>query len=311
MRSSQHSGVDSKVTPISKNRIIMPHFLDIPKSVARSSKSPYALLPIPYERSTSFGKGTKLGPAALIRASHEIDTIDEELLLPIDVPIQTRPALKLTGKTPANALQAIYRAAGALHKTGTFILGVGGEHSVSLPLIKAASENHRGLSVLQLDAHLDLRDKYSGTKYSHASVMRRVLELDIPVVHAGIRSLCEEELELVKKHKLPVFFARYMLDKATKAVASQICKQLTNNVYISFDVDALDPSIMPGTGTPEPGGLGWYLTIDILREVIRRKNVVSADIVELSPIKNSNVSEYTAARLAQKLVTYHWHKDLL
>ena len=168
----------------------MPHFLDIPSSVARSKKSPYALLPIPYERSTSFGKGTKRGPAALIRASQEIDTVDEELLQPIDVPIQTRPSLKVAGKTPASELQTIYRSAQALHKTGTFVLGVGGEHSVSLPLIKAASETHRGLSVLQFDAHLDLRDKYSGTKYSHASVMRSVLDLDIPVVHAGIRSLC-------------------------------------------------------------------------------------------------------------------------
>jgi agmatinase len=308
MRSYQHSGVDSKVTPISKNRIIMPHFLDIPSSVARSRKSPYALLPIPYEHSTSFGKGTKRGPAALIRASQEIDTVDEELLLPINVPIQTRPSLKVAGKTPAAALQAIYRSAQALHKTGTFVLGVGGEHSVSLPLIKAASENHRGLSVLQFDAHLDLRDKYSGTKYSHASVMRRVLDLDIPVVHAGIRSLCEEELDLVRTRELPVFFSRYMIEKAAKTVAAQICRQLTQNVYISFDVDVLDPSIMPGTGTPEPGGLDWHLTIDILREVIKRKNVVSADIVELSPIKDSNVSEYTAARLAQKLVTYHWHR---
>ena len=286
----------------------MPHFLDIPAKAARSKKSPYALLPIPYEHSTSFGKGTRRGPAALIRASHEIDTVDEELLLPIDIPVQTLPAVKTSGKTPAAALQAVYKASKAIHNTGRFVLGIGGEHSVSVPLIRAAAEKYRNLSVLQIDAHLDLRDKYSGTKLSHASAMRRTIEMGIPVVHAGTRSLCEEELELVRSHKLPVFFARYMAEKQIRTVAAQICKQLTKNVYISFDVDALDPSVMPGTGTPEPGGLDWYLALDLLKEVIKRKNVVSADVVELSPIKGSHVSEYAAARLAQKILTYHYYR---
>jgi agmatinase len=287
------------------------HFLDIPAASASSKKSPYALLPLPYERTTSFGKGAKNGPKALIRASQEIDTVDEELLLTIDVPVQTLSAVKFASKTPAAAMTAIYRAAMAQHNSGRFLLGVGGEHSVSFPLIRAASEHYSNLSVLQLDAHLDLRAKYSGTTYSHASVMRRVMDSGTPIVHAGIRSLCEEELNIVRKRKLPVFFARYMIEKSAKTVAEQICKQLTRNVYISLDVDALDPSVMPGTGTPEPGGLGWYLMIDILREVIKRKNVVSADIVELSPIKGSNVSEYAAARLAQKILTYHWHRQHL
>lgn len=287
------------------------HFLDIPATIANSKKSPYALLPLPYEHSTSFGKGTKNGPRALIRASQEIDTVDEELLLPIDVPVQTLSAVKLASKTPSSAITAIYRAATVQHNAKRFLLGVGGEHSVSLPLIRAASEHYSNLSVLQFDAHLDLRETYSGTKYSHASVMRRVMDSGTPIVHAGIRSLCEEELNLVRKRKLPVFFARYMIEKSAKTVAAQICRQLTRNVYISLDVDALDPSVMPGTGTPEPGGLGWYLMIDILREVIKRKNVISADIVELSPIKGSNVSEYAAARLAQKILTYHWHRKYL
>ncbi len=289
----------------------MPHFLDIPKAAARSRKSPYALLPIPYEKSTSYGKGTSRGPAALIKASHEIDTVDEELLLPIDVPVQTLPALKLGSKTPAAAMRAIYSAAAKLQKAGRFVMAVGGEHSVSEPLIRAAAESHRKLSVLCLDAHLDLRDKYTGSRYSHASVMKRVMEQGIPVVHAGIRSLCEEELDVARRSKLPVFFARYMLEKPARKIAAEICRQLTDDVYISVDVDALDPSIMPGTGTPEPGGLDWYMVIDILKEVVRRKSVVSADLVELSPLPGSNVSEYTAARLAQKILTYHWHREAL
>lgn len=289
----------------------MPHFLDIPASVARSKKCPYALLPVPYEKSTSYRKGTAKGPASLIKASREIDTVDEELLLPIDVPVQTLPALALGRKTPAASMKTIYTAAARLHKAKRFALAVGGEHSISAPLIRAASESHRRLSVLCLDAHLDLRDKYSGTKFSHASVMRRVVEAGTPVVYAGIRSLCEEELAVARKMKLPVFFARYLLEKPIRKMAAEICRQLTANVYISFDVDALDPSVMPGTGTPEPGGLGWYMAIDILKEVIKRKNVVAADLVELSPIAGSNISEYTAARLAQKMLTYHWHREAL
>lgn len=287
------------------------HFLDIPKSSGRSPKSPYALLPLPYEKTTSFGKGTKLGPARLIKASAQIDTIDEELLQPINVPVQTLPALKFGSKPPAAAMKLILSSASRLQRSGRFVLGVGGEHSVSVPLIEAASNAHRRLSVLCFDAHLDLRDSYSGSKHSHASAMRRVVELGVPVVHAGIRSLCEEELSTARGMKLPVFFARYMLERPAKKVAAEICRQLSANVYISFDVDALDPSIMPGTGTPEPGGLGWYFTIDLIKEVIRRKNVVSADIVELAPFAGSNVSEYTAARLAQKLLTYHWYREEL
>jgi agmatinase len=289
----------------------MPHFLDIPASVARSAECPYALLPVPYEKSTCYGKGTVHGPTALIKASRAIDKVDEELGLPIDLPVQTLPPVKTAGKSPAAAMQAIYLAASRLHKSGRFVMGIGGEHSVSAPLIKAAAETCRGLSVLQFDAHLDLRDEYTGTKYSHACAMRRVAEKGIPVVHAGIRSLGSGELEFARKMKLPVFFAADMLRKPAKKVAAEICRNLSPNVYISFDVDALDPSIMPGTGTPEPGGLGWHLTLQILMEVIRQKTLVSADVVELSPIRGSHVSDYTAARLAQKVLTYHWYRKEL
>ena len=286
----------------------MPHFLDIPLSVARSAKCPYALLPVPYEKSTCYGKGTVRGPAALIRASRAIDKVDEQLRVPIDLPVQTLPPVKTEGKPPAAAMQAIYRAASRLHKAGRFVLGIGGEHSVSAPLIKAASEACSNMTVLQFDAHLDLRDEYTGTKYSHACAMRRVVEQGIPVVHAGIRSLGEDELDFARKMKLPVFFADYMLGKPARKIAAEICRKLSSNVYISFDVDALDPSVMPGTGTPEPGGLGWYLVLEIIMEVIRRKNLVSADVVELSPIRGSHASDYTAARLAQKILTYHWYR---
>ena len=287
------------------------HFLDIPKAVAASDRSHYALLPIPYEQTTSFGKGTKNGPSALIRASHEIDTVDEELLLPLDIPVQTLAAMRLRGKKATDALSSIFKSASNIHDQGRFLLAVGGEHSISAPLIKAAAAKYKDMSVLQFDAHLDLRNSYQRTKQSHASAMRRVVETGISVVHAGIRSLCGEELDLISDRRTPVFFAREMIEKSVKSLATQICRHLSDNVYITFDVDALDPSIMPGTGTPEPGGLDWYMATGLIREIVKRRNVVSADLVELAPIRGSHLSEYTAARLAQKLITYHFYKKQL
>lgn len=287
------------------------HFLDTPLESAHSPGSPYVFLPVPWEHTTSFGQGTARGPAALLRASHEIDTVDEELLLPINMGVQTLPPLKLTGRKPDNAMKIILQAASAVHSQNRFLLAAGGEHSISAPLIEAASRKYKDLSVLQFDAHLDLRDSYSGTKHSHASVMRRVTDLKIPVVHAGIRSICAEELALLKASNPPVFFARDMIGTSPKTIAKQICSRLTKDVYITFDVDALDPSVMPGTGTPEPGGLNWQMTTAILREIIKRRNVVAADVVELAPIKGSNVSEYAAARLAQKIITYHHYRKKL
>lgn len=287
------------------------HFLDIPAELAHSDNPPYVFLPVPFEMTTCYRKGTRRGPRALMAASRKIEIMDEELMLPVNVPIRTLPALDFKGKQPASAMKHIYLQAAAQHSAGRFILAAGGEHSLSAPLVKAAAEKYRNLSVIQFDAHLDLRHSYFGTTYSHGSVMRRIHDLNIPTVHVGIRSICSEEKILIDSENIPVFFAREMIGRQVSLLASRICSRLTKNVYISFDVDALDPSIMPGTGTPEPGGLDWLMATGLLREIIRRKNVVSADIVELCPITGSNVSEYVAARLAQKLVTYHWHRNKL
>lgn len=252
----------------------------------------FTILPVPHEATTSYGKGTKNGPAALLKALPKVEEFDEELK------IEVRPGKEYSVARPI-ALKSCAKQVAKILEQGRTPIVLGGEHSITSAAVKACAQKFKDLSVLQFDAHADLRDKYYGRKDSHACAMRRVLEI-CPAVQVGIRSISKEEYDWAEQsgQLKKMHFARKieMVDK--------IEAQLSQNVYITIDVDVFDPSIIPSTGTPEPGGMLWYEVLDILKGVCATKNVVGFDVVELSPKKGDIVSDFTAARLVHKVMGY-------
>ncbi len=304
-RGETPASLRSAVKPGIEPAMNLGHFLENGADYAQTPDAPYAVLPVPYERSVSYGRGTGAAPAAILAASTQIEMFDEELLLAPALAVHTLPAPDCRNGDAAQILARIGAAAAPELDAGRFLLALGGEHSITAPLVAAAARAHPGLSVLHLDAHLDLRDQYHGDPQSHACVMRRVLEMNIPSVHVGIRSVCAEEYSLVSGRHLPVCWWRDLAQDAGGAWMDAVLERLGDRVYISLDVDVLDPGLMPGTGTPEPGGLSWLAVTRLLRRVCRRRAVVAADIVETAPVPGMVVAEYTAARLGAKLLAYH------
>lgn len=277
-------------------------FFEYEPEAGISAERVYSVLPVPYERSTSYAKGAALAPEAIVRAGSQLELFDEELWIEPGLAAGVLPAVDCSGPREA-VFDRISESARAELAAGRFVLALGGEHSVTLPLAEAAAGGEN-LTVLNIDAHADLRFSYLGDRFSHACVMRRIREQGINTVHAGMRSLCAEEAEYIQAFLVPVFMARDMAlagDGCEKAVLG--C--LGERVYVSVDVDALDPAAMPGTGTPEPGGLGWHRLLRLLRAVFEAAEVVAADIVETMPVPGISLPEYAAARLAAKIMLYH------
>jgi len=280
------------------------HFLIYDPENTHNPRAPFAVLPIPYERTVCFGRGTAKAPAAILKASVQMELFDEEFFYPQGLRVQTLPAIKCRGAGTATVFSRIRKAATAVLKNKRFLMSFGGEHSVTVPLAEAAKSVYKDISFLNLDSHLDLRNIYQGHHFSHACVFRRVMEMGIPVIHAGTRSLCREEYELVKQNHLTVHWARDILADKNDQWIKDIIRRLKKNVYISIDADVLDPSIMPGTGTPEPGGLAWQTVLRLLRQICLERKVIAADVVEVIPLPNTPLCEYVAAKLALKLMTY-------
>jgi agmatinase len=275
-------------------------FLEIEPEFSKYDTSKIVVLPVPYEATTSYGKGTKKGPDAILDASQIVEDYDIELECEPykKLGIHTLPPLRLKGdphKEICGAVKNILKD----HKISVML---GGEHSISYGAVKACKEKFPELSVLQFDAHLDLRNSYHASKFSHASVMRRIQELGCSCVQVGIRSQDIEEAEYIKENDLmdSIFYAHEFEDSKIP----EIVNKLSSDVYITFDVDALDPSIMPATGTPEPGGLYWDQVLKMLRAVISEKNIVGFDVVELSPKPNLHFANYTAAKLVYKMIGF-------
>ena len=280
-------------------------FLDLDSEAAGDPAAPYAVLPLPYERTVTYGAGTVRAPAAILRASREIDDFDEELMASIDLTVQTLPAPALDGLSDENALAAIRKVAEGVLRERRFLLALGGEHTVTGALTAAAKDVFGPLTVLHIDAHLDLREHYQGTPYSHACVMKRVRDMALSTVHVGARSCSAGEYAYAEKNRIAVFWARDILADRDNRWIGRVVGQLAGNVYVTVDADAFDPSLVPGTGTPEPGGLFWRHVTFLLREVFRSREVVAADIVEVAPVPGSQVSEFVAARLGAKMLMYH------
>jgi agmatinase len=270
------------------------------------------ILPVPYEATVSYQGGAKTGPQAILEASRFIELYDQELdAEPAEIGVATLPSLHLTGAGPEAAvgeLRAAYDA--VLDAAGErLIVTLGGEHSITSAPVLAHAERvrRRGggrLSVLQFDAHSDLRLEYEGSPFSHAAVMARCMD-ETDIVAVGIRALTSEERRLIhERDGLTTIFAEEMWDN--EEWIERALRALGDTVYITFDVDYFDPSLIPATGTPEPGGPGWYPTLELLRRVFTEKRVVGVDVVELAPQGGNAAPDFAIAKLIYKMVGYRW-----
>jgi len=278
-------------------------FLGLSPEECSLDRARVAVIPAPFDQTTSYLPGTRFGPAAILNASRQVEFYDEELdREPFDIGVATLGEIEIEPADIEVGMRRLEEVVEELDSRGIVPLTLGGEHSLSIAPIAALKRRYPGLSVLQLDAHLDLRDSYQGTKLSHASVMRRVRDLGVPTVPVGIRSVSREEADYVHAEKAPVFLAREI--RAQGLPIDQVLAELTNPVYVSIDLDAFDPAYVPGVGTPEPGGLTWDEGLRLLRAVFERRQVVGIDVVELCPIPGQIVSEFFAAKLVNKLIGY-------
>jgi len=258
------------------------------------------ILPVPYDSTSEWRGGSRHGPQAIIDASQYLELYDLELDREIyKVGICTLPEVEPLLSSPQDMIDRVYQVIKGLIQNEKFVVLLGGEHSLSLGAVRAFKEAFPALSVLQLDAHADLRDEYLGTKYGQACVMRRIFEL-CPVSQVGVRSLSREEKQFLTQNKLVPF---YMSDLASNtASVDQIVDSLSEDVYVTLDVDVLDPSIMPAVGTPEPDGMSWRQVLDIIESVALHKHVVGFDLVEFCPGEGPGSCAYLLAKLAYKLI---------
>jgi agmatinase len=284
------------------------NFLGLPEAdVPALERAAVVIFPVPYEATVSYMGGTRFGPRRILEASRAIELYDHELdAEPYRVGVYTLPELLLTGAGPEAALGELRTAFDALLADDRFVIMLGGEHSISAPPIEAhaarLSGDGRRLSVLQLDAHSDLRAEYEGTPFSHACVMYRVHQA-VDLVPVGIRAITAEERRLIRERNIPTIFA-HELDADGKWIERALAA-LGPDVYLTIDIDFFDPSLVPATGTPEPGGGSWYPTLRLLERVFAERRVVGADVVELAPIPGVVAPDFLTAKLIYKLVAYH------
>jgi agmatinase len=261
-------------------------------------KAKVVVFPVPYDATTCYGSGSRNGPHAIITASRQMELYDEELgYEPARIGIHTLDELEPSMNSPEETIDRVEKAIAEIIENKKFPLMLGGEHSISLGAVRALLKINRDMSVLQLDAHSDLRDEFEGTKFGHTSVMRRISEL-CDTVQVGIRDMSLEEAEFARSKNLKIFYARNQ--PKPKEVVSAVKK----DVYVSIDLDVFDPSEVPAVGTPQPGGMHWYEVLALLREVAEKRNVVGFDVVELSPVAGDASSDFLAARLAYKFLGY-------
>jgi len=281
----------------------MTGFGDLPEPFADPARARVAIIPVPYDGTSTWLKGADRGPEAIIDASAHLELYDIETgSEPYRRGVLTDSPVT-EGSTPEAMAQAVeQRVAGHLQK-GRFPVVLGGEHSVAIGAMRAAAARHAGVSFLQLDAHADLRPEYEGSSFNHACVMARARELG-PIVQVGIRSLDASELQGLDPRR--VFYAERL--RGRRGWARQVVRSLGRQVYLTLDLDVFDPSIMPSTGTPEPGGLGWYQVLELAARLFREREVVGCDVVELAPSSN-RTPDFLAAKLVYKLLAYRFQGE--
>ncbi|CAN5729910.1 agmatinase [soil metagenome] len=297
---------------ISRLSTELPHnFLGLQEK-AGWDEAGVVILPVPYESTVSYQGGTRGGPRAIIEASRYLELYDQELDAEpaIEVGVCTLPALHLTSAGPEAAIAELRTAMDEILAVAgdRLVIGLGGEHSITSAPVLAHAErlkrDGRRLSVLQFDAHSDLRLEYEGSPYSHAAVMARCMD-EVDITAVGIRALTSEERRLIRQRdSITTIFADEMW--ADRDWIERALDSLGEDVFITFDVDYFDPSIIPATGTPEPGGPGWYPTLELLRRVFNERRVVGVDVVELAPMAGNAAPDFAIAKLVYKMVGYWW-----
>lgn len=279
------------------------NFLGVPPEENTLEKSRVVILPVPFERTVSYGVGTRNGPGAILEASHYVELYDDELDEDVHrIGIHTLPAWLPERMDPTACVEELTGIVGGLLGHGRFVLTVGGEHSISSGPIRAYQKRYPQMSILHFDAHGDLRDEYEGEKHSHACAARRFLELGLPAVHVGIRSISREEVEFARESGLLIVSNREM--HRSDAWMDRALARLTGDVYVTFDVDFFDGSLVPGTGTPEPGGGTYDQALAILRRVASERRIVGADVVEHAPTPGNRAPDFMVAKLCYKLIGY-------
>ena len=260
-----------------------------------------AIIPVPYDSTTSFRSGSRDGPEAMITASYSLEDYDFELELDVsEIGIHTTGAIEPHMAGPGPMTERIKSVVGDYLTIGKTIGLLGGEHSITIGSVQAHVEAYPDLSVLYLDAHADLRNEYMGTPFGHASAARRVYEC-CPIALAGIRSMCQEEHDFIRENNIPVW---YWDPNSLNSSWESILDSLSGSVYVSVDLDVLDPALMPAVGTPEPGGLTWHQLVSLLGIVGESRRIVGFDVCELAPADGPPACSYTAAKLVYKLVAY-------
>ena len=285
------------------------NFLALPEEQSRLDRARVVVVPVPYDGTTSYKSGAREGPRAIIDASANLEDYDPELDADVArVGIHTAPWLEPHMAGPRQMIDRVYQAVRPFIEQDKLVALLGGEHSVSVGHVRALVERHPDLSVLYLDAHADLRDEYMGTPWGHASVARRISEI-CPVVQVGVRCLSQDERDYIRGGKVSTFFwPPPAVDGVNPASGPsrtrEIIGLLSQVVYVSIDLDVLDPAVMAAVGTPEPGGMDWYQLTSLLRAVAEERRIVGFDVTELSPSQGPTACAYTAAKLAYKLVAY-------
>jgi agmatinase len=288
--------------------ILLPNrnFMHLGDEQADFDTACVVIAPVPFDATTCYRPGTREGPQAIIDASRNLELYDTELRRsPCDVGIHTLRAIEPIMGNAAAMTNRIEHVTGQLLDRGKFVATLGGDHSVSIGVIRAFAERHPQMSVLQIDAHTDLRETYEDNPLSSATIMRRVLDVCPHTAQVGMRSISEPEMRLIEERHLPLWLASEIAARSLRGDrgwVAEVVESLGEEVYITFDIDAFDPSLVPGTGTPEPGGLGWYEVIDLLTAVATHRKIIGFDVVELSPLVEGHVSPVVAAKLVYKLI---------
>lgn len=267
------------------------------------------VFPVGYEGTVSYGTGTGDGAMAIVEASRNMELYEEETDAEVyKIGIHTLEEFTKR-ETPEAMMNDLYERTKELLKSDKFLCMLGGEHSVSAPIIRAHAEKYHNLSVLQIDAHADLRDEYDGTPHSHASIMARVVkDLRIPSVQVGIRSISADEARsLGEGIPTKIYWAKDVVGRTDWI--DEAIDNLTENVYLTIDIDGLDPSLVPTTGTPEPGGLGWYETLTLIRKLAAKKRIIGMDLVEFSKAENQDAPAFLCAKLIYKSLAYIFNED--
>lgn len=274
------------------------YFGDFDEQYAKYENAQIVILPVPYDGTSTFVKGADKGPQAIIDASDSIEMWDIETQTEVyKKGINTATAV-LENESPEMMVEAVYNRVLAFLQDDKFVVTIGGEHSVSCGSIKAYSEKYSNFSVLQIDAHADLREEYMGSKFNHACVMKRAKDW-AKIIQVGIRSVSADEKDFIEKERM--FYAHEIFQN-NKWIKKAI-GELTENVYLTIDLDGFDPSFLPSTGTPEPGGMNWWQVIELIENLVRKRNLVGFDIVELCPNPNEKSSDVTAAKLLYRILS--------